>query len=255
LARPKKQTVDYYPHIVKSGKTLFILETHWGNDGYAFFHKLLETLCSTAGHVIDYGNPAEREFLLAKTRVNEETASAILDKLAELGKIDPELWAEKRIWYQNLVDNIKDAYKKRLDDLPQKPSLRNQKPPVNEFPATETPSERVSGDGSTESKVKKIKVNNNPPISPLTGKLSKTFTDFLEMRKKIKKPMTERAKELLLKKLGGLAETEDAKVAILEQSIVNGWQDIYPLKQERSQQYQRAPTPMYRALGEGLPEL
>ena len=160
MARPKKQTVDYYPHVAKAGKTIFILESRWGNDGYAFLHKLLETICSTNGHVINYGNPGEKEFLLAKTRTNEETATAILDKLAELGKIDSELWAEKYIWYQNLVNNVKDAYKKRIYDLPTKPCLQFLKPHSIEFPLVETPLQQVFVDGSTESKVKETKLNN-----------------------------------------------------------------------------------------------
>ena len=36
MARPKKQTVDYFPHFVKGGRTIFILENKFGNDGYAY---------------------------------------------------------------------------------------------------------------------------------------------------------------------------------------------------------------------------
>ena len=69
MARPKKQTVDYFPHIANSGKTIFILENQFGNDGYAFWFKTLELLATTDGHVIDTGNPSEWEFLIAKTRM------------------------------------------------------------------------------------------------------------------------------------------------------------------------------------------
>lgn len=57
------------------------------------------------------------------------------------------------------------------------------------------------------------------------------FTDFLEMRKKIKKPATPRAIELLKKKLSELSNNdENLAVKILEQSTLNDWQDLYPLK-------------------------
>ena len=36
LARPTKQTVDYFPHFVDDGKTKFILQNLYGNDGYSF---------------------------------------------------------------------------------------------------------------------------------------------------------------------------------------------------------------------------
>ena len=55
------------------------------------------------------------------------------------------------------------------------------------------------------------------------------FNEYLEMRQKIKKPATKRAEELILKKLNGIVDVNTA-IAMLEQSIVNSWQDVYPLK-------------------------
>lgn len=58
------------------------------------------------------------------------------------------------------------------------------------------------------------------------------------MRRKIKKPLTERAKELAVKKLVGLARMPDGvidadmAVGILEQSVLNSWQGLFPLKEE-----------------------
>jgi len=60
--------------------------------------------------------------------------------------------------------------------------------------------------------------------------------DFKEFRKKIKKPMTDRAVELLIDKLNKLASDDETKIAILDQSIVNGWQGIFPLKEDTQRQ-------------------
>ena len=58
------------------------------------------------------------------------------------------------------------------------------------------------------------------------------FESYIEMRKKIKKPATEHAIELVKKKLDELSKgNELLKIKILNQSIVNCWQDIYELKQ------------------------
>ena len=64
--------------------------------------------------------------------------------------------------------------------------------------------------------------------------LHRVIDDFLEMRKQIKSPATDRALELMLKKLRGLSggDTELA-IRILEQSIERGWKTVYPLKDER----------------------
>lgn len=70
--------------------------------------------------------------------------------------------------------------------------------------------------------------------------LNQTFLDFINMRKKIKKPMTDRAIELAIKKLEALSKTssgesgemdEEMAMQILEQSIMNCWQGLFPLKE------------------------
>jgi hypothetical protein len=58
------------------------------------------------------------------------------------------------------------------------------------------------------------------------------FNSFVEMRVKIKKPLTEKAKELLLKDLTKIEnkKTGDANIA-LENSIKNSWQGVFEPRQ------------------------
>jgi hypothetical protein len=57
------------------------------------------------------------------------------------------------------------------------------------------------------------------------------FDSFLVMRKQLKKPMTGKAIELLKSKLEKLAPAdEQTQIEILEQSIMNNWQGVFPLK-------------------------
>jgi len=58
----------------------------------------------------------------------------------------------------------------------------------------------------------------------------KTWKDFIEMRVKIRKPMTVRAGEMLINELTKLSDNEDTQIAILNQSIMNSWQGVFPLK-------------------------
>jgi hypothetical protein len=60
--------------------------------------------------------------------------------------------------------------------------------------------------------------------------LQETIIDFMKMRKSIKKPVTERALKGILNKLDKLATTDDIKIKILENSIENCWQGVFPLK-------------------------
>lgn len=59
---------------------------------------------------------------------------------------------------------------------------------------------------------------------------------FLQMRSFIKKPMTEYALKLMLKKLDELGNNDTTKIAILNQSITHNWQGIFPLKDEYTKQ-------------------
>lgn len=139
MARPKKQTVDYFPHFVKCGRTIYILENRFGNDGYAFWFKLLEILGESEGHFYDCSNLSNWEYLLAKTRVEEKTAQDIIKVLINLGKIDAGLWDENRvIWIENFVKNISDVYRTRNTMLPEKPCFENKKHAVHEVFNEET---------------------------------------------------------------------------------------------------------------------
>lgn len=151
MGRPRKQTVDYFPHFVSTdSRTKFILEQNWGNDGYAFWFKLLELLGRSEGHYYDCSQPADKMYLVALTKVTEEQADEILDMLALRGNIDTELWREgKIIWCQSLVDNLQDVYSKRTVSAPRRPGSEPEpeKPPKQEkapeqAPAPEQPKKR-----------------------------------------------------------------------------------------------------------------
>ena len=126
MARPAKIKVDYFPHVTHTGKSIAILETRWGNDGYAFWFKLLELLGDSDDFAYNCNQSAAWEYLLAKTRVTDPVALAILSKLAEIGAIDAELWGEKWVWSDNFVAGVAPAFEKRKGELPQKPDFRSR---------------------------------------------------------------------------------------------------------------------------------
>lgn len=129
MARPKRRTVDYFPHFCKSGRTIYILENLYGNDGYAFWFKLLELLGESEGHYYRCCTASNWAFLIARSKVSEEKALAIISTLIELGKIDDDLWnSERVIWVPRFVENLADLYGKRATEMPRKPSFRGENP-------------------------------------------------------------------------------------------------------------------------------
>ena len=61
--------------------------------------------------------------------------------------------------------------------------------------------------------------------------LIKAIKDFIKFRKAIKAPLTDRALQLNLNKLDKLADTDEKKIAVINQSIEKGWKSLYELKQ------------------------
>lgn len=104
---------------------------------------------------------------------------------------------------------------------------------------------QVSIDKYSKEKDSKGKNNTKAPKSvrtyfPNDESLNQAFLDYLEMRKQIKKPMTEKAVNLAIKKLYELAAVpfsdsmdNDLAIRIINQSVMNSWQGLFPLKEQK----------------------
>jgi hypothetical protein len=183
MARPKKQTVDYFPHSCDHKTTMYILEQKYGNDGYSFWFKLLEILGKEADHWLDLRDCMKWEFLQAKTHLDESICTEMLNLLAKLKAIDPELWAIKIVWSENFVEGISDVYRNRRVEIPSRPT----------FLLVETSHKQVvSTEENTQSKVKESKVNKTiktfPPDSDEIGMSKLLFTLIQSRDPQAKKP-------------------------------------------------------------------
>ena len=97
--------------------------------------------------------------------------------------------------------------------------------------------DHTSPDGEEE-RERELKL---PKEIPLPSELNQDFVqeafrDFREHRRKLRKPMTTKAEEMIIADLAKLAKGDAvAAVKILEQSIKNGWQGVFPLKEDKPQ--------------------
>ena len=82
----------------------------------------------------------------------------------------------------------------------------------------------------------KKKENNNKLIDSYTQNddLKTTINDFIGMRNKIKKPLTDRALKGILNKLDSFTNNDFEKILILENSIENCWLSVYELKNKKA---------------------
>lgn len=107
-----------------------------------------------------------------------------------------------------------------LDDTKYKEQKKEEK-------KNSKPNKKRLATGSTTASLEEGKYSENKA-------LDKAFSDYVEMRKKIKKPMTDRAVELAKSKLDKLSKGNvNMAIAILNQSVLNSWQGLFELK-ERS---------------------
>jgi len=114
MARPEKNTVDYFPFICAEGKKMYYLEEAYGNDGFATFVKILRELANTEFHYLELSRPRNKMFLAAKCKIDINLLEDIINDLVDLGKFNKELWNDFNvIWCQDFIDSIQDAYRKR----------------------------------------------------------------------------------------------------------------------------------------------
>lgn len=87
---------------------------------------------------------------------------------------------------------------------------------------------------------RRYKTNNKGIISILESvpdDLALALEDFIEMRKKIKAPITERGLELIISKVNKLSDGDlEKSIEIINQSIESSWKGVYRLRQENARQ-------------------
>lgn len=113
MARPERNTVDYFPHILGEGKKMYFIEHKYGNNGYATWYKILEKLGATEYHYLNLAREDEVMFLAAKCKVSEELLLSIINDLVKMEVFNKELWQIKILWCDQFIQSIEDAYKKR----------------------------------------------------------------------------------------------------------------------------------------------
>lgn len=106
------------------------------------------------------------------------------------------------------------------------PLVENQ---VVENQVVENPPQLNTNKSSTkESITKSSSLRSEDIYKGLPENLIEALKDFEEMRKKIKSPMTDRAKASLLARLDKLAGDDvDFKIRLLDEAILNNWKSVY----------------------------
>lgn len=133
------------------------------------------------------------------------------------------------------------SYSLKLSTTPVRESARSESHPgqSDRGPRSESPGRAVreSGDPGQSDRLT-VKNRNRTGKEPKNEAVidlpdwmpRQTWDDFVEQRRKMKAPMTDIAQRRAVKKLAAMhAEGQDIE-AVIEQSIVNGWKGLFPVK-------------------------
>lgn len=213
-----------------------ILEWEWANDPATFClfaHLLLKANFENKkwrGVEIRRGELITGRSELAKTTgLSEQQVRTALERLKSTSEITIKTtnrFSIINLTNYGLYQENQNEINQQNNQLPNQQTTNNQ--PTNNQQSTTT---KEIKEYKERKEVKEI-INNALPVF-IDKKL---LADFAEMRKKIKKPLTERAYELLIGQLK-VFESNNAGSAnvALQNSIMNCWQGIFEPKVLKSQ--------------------
>lgn len=201
-----------------------------GKDYILFYLKLL---CESLDHdgKLRFSDqvPYNEEMLSVITGTNVDVVRTAIQAFSQLGMMD--ILDDGTIYMtecEKMIGSESEwAEKKRLYRAQQRTMIGQSEDNVQ----TKKDVVRQEKEKDIE-REKEVKKRDSKESRKETSELDKALDAFSQMRRAIRAPMTERAKELIIAKLEKLAPTEAEKIAILNQSIENGWKGVYPLKDD-----------------------
>ena len=114
MGRYERRDVDYFPFIVKSGRTLELLEFKYRAAGTGFFTNVLRELAKAPDHYIDLSGDFERDIFFVHTKVEPDEGMDMIEMMVKTGKLDADLWQKKSVLAsEDFLKNIEDAYRRR----------------------------------------------------------------------------------------------------------------------------------------------
>lgn len=265
MARPIKKGLDYFPFDIDWKKgALEYLYCMYGILGVAVIKLSLEPrIYGGEGYFVEYNERSSLIFsnefgdqlsvIDTRDKKRPEIYDEIVRSAIEYGIFDKEMYKKYGILTSADIQETYVRAKEKSQRVEMERRyllLSDVKIPKNVeligVYGEETPVS--SPENSTkESKVKKSIVNKSKEEKRKNGgydeilsviedeELKNLYYEFIKMRKLIKSPMTDRALITLIDKVNKLEPTNiERRKQLLENSIVNNWKSVYPLKEDEA---------------------
>jgi len=259
MARPKKIGLDYFPMDCTWDEKMQGLELIHQNNGIVWIVKFWQRAYQTETGEVDFSglfgviqanncritieehqkiiDTCLQLELLYKTESGLYTSNGIKKRIGAVSKERSDAIERKK--FPSLSED-KEEKESKVKETPHCSANNSEQLPNNEMiplPNSETiPLQEIVP-------AKKIRVEILVP-----EEIKESFLKYIDSRKKLKKPMTEHAIDLSIKKISKMGDYKKQN-AIIEQSITRGYTDFYPISEPRPQfQIQQSNHPMYQRL-------
>ena len=276
MARPKKQGLLYFSFdtdFFYSDRRIKALRSRFGNDGIVLYIWILCEAYKDKGYYLIYDEDCIDNMItdLGLTegfieQVMEYLASrSLLTKISTLaGPVTTitspgiqKRYQEAMKGQKRTVDVYSEIWLLKKDEtasfikVTQKVAISEKNPSISEKNPSISEKNPLKEKKIKESKVKENKTNKYVAARETLDfscfsydeKLNEAFLEFAKMRERIKKPIsTQHTIDLLIKKLKKLSTINgnmdnDRAIGVLNQSIMNNWQDLYELKSNSNKNF------------------
>lgn len=263
-----KSGLDYFPLACNFEDKIELIEAEFGLEGLAIVVKLYQKIYGEFGYYCEWNDEVALLFSRKACGLKEggNVVSEVINAAIKRGIFDADMFHEYGILTSaGIQKRYFEAVKRRTEIEVEKAYLllsaskipknvninqknvcksdenvyRNQQSKVKESKVKESKVKESKVKESKVEKRKEIKEKNVAVFYYDNPELNRAFADYIDMRNKIKKPMSKRAIELAKNKLKSLARipfSDDIDIAlavqILDQSVFNSWQGLYPVKQD-----------------------
>ena len=188
------------------------------------FRRLLDLYYTSEKPIPNRTHEVARRIRLPK---NEHDISTVLEEFF-MFNMEGDCWTHKRCDETIAAYQAKAQRNREVGRLGGRPKAN----PDGNHEQTQTVSKRNPNQEPITNNHKPIK--KETVVSLPDGFPIETWLAFVDMRKKLKKPMTDHAMKLMIGKLEKMKEAGQDVKAVLEQSITKSWSDVYDVKQQQT---------------------
>ena len=167
MARPLKKGLDYFPHDTDAmnDEKLEIMQLLYGNDGYAFYFKMLERIYRSTDLLLDVSDAETKLVMIKKCNVDEERFDKMLATALRHGLFDQNAFNEFGVVTSKGVHKRSEMVTKKRENMRERYNSKVSDAETREETMSETPQTKQNKTKQKETKQKETKTHYTECVS------------------------------------------------------------------------------------------